>query len=166
MSTRAEGEGERLKPLAAALGRIPSGLFVITMRRGEEETGLLASWVQQCSFHPPQVSVAIRRERPVCAWLTPEASFTVNILEAGQTDMIVHFGRGIAPGEPAFDGLEVERPDGAPPVLADALAYLECRVAACFPAGDHDLYVGRVVAGRMLDDGRPMIHVRKSGLHY
>src|SRR5882672_4348244 len=32
------------KQLAAALGRIPSGLFVLTFRQGEIETGMLASW--------------------------------------------------------------------------------------------------------------------------
>jgi flavin reductase (DIM6/NTAB) family NADH-FMN oxidoreductase RutF len=159
-------EGDRHKLLAGALGRIPSGLFVVTVRRGESETGMLASWVQQCSFEPPQLSLALRRDRDVNAWLAPGAAFTINILESGQTDMIAHFGRGFAPGEPAFTGLEVERPDGAPPVLAEALAYLECRLVERHPAGDHDLCIGRVVAGRVLGEGQPMVHVRKSGFHY
>jgi flavin reductase (DIM6/NTAB) family NADH-FMN oxidoreductase RutF len=127
---------------------------------------MLASWVQQCSFDPPQVSVAVRRDREVIAWLTPGAALTVNILDATQTDMIVHFGRGFALGAPAFEGLDVERPNGAPPVLSDALAYLECRVAQRLPAGDHDLFIARVEGGRVLSEGQPMVHVRKSGLHY
>jgi flavin reductase (DIM6/NTAB) family NADH-FMN oxidoreductase RutF len=51
-------------------------------------------------------------------------------------------------------------------VLADALAYLECRVAERLPAGDHDLFIACVVEGRVLAEGQPMVHVRKSGLHY
>jgi flavin reductase (DIM6/NTAB) family NADH-FMN oxidoreductase RutF len=159
-------EAERLKPVAAAVGRIPSGLFVLTARNGSAETGMLGSWVQQCSFEPLQVSVAIRRDRDVIAWLTPDAPFTINILDDTQTDMIVHFGRGFALDEPAFAGLEVERPDGVPPVLADALAYLECRVTSRCTAGDHELFIGRVVGGRVLSEGKPMVHVRKSGHHY
>jgi flavin reductase (DIM6/NTAB) family NADH-FMN oxidoreductase RutF len=151
---------------AAALGRVPSGLFVVTVRHGRRETGMLASWVQQCSFDPPQVSVAVRRDREVIAWLTPGAALTVNVLDATQTDMIVHFGRGFPLGAPAFEGLDVERPDGAPPVLSDSLAYLECRVVERLPAGDHDLFIARVVGGRVLGEGQPMVHVRKSGLHY
>ena len=127
---------------------------------------MLASWVQQCSFDPPQVSVAVRRDREVSAWLTPGATVTINVLESGQTDMIVHFGRGFALDAPAFEGLEVERPGGAPPVLADALAYLECRVVDRLPAGDHELFIACVVDGRVLGEGQPMVHVRKSGLHY
>src|SRR5579872_5893943 len=147
-------EADNLKQLAAALGRIPSGLFVVTARSGEAETGMLGSWVQQCSFDPPQLTVALRRDRDVNAWLIPDAAFTVNILDDGQTDMVAHFGRGFALNEPAFTGLEVERPGGAPPVLAEALAYLECRVAGRYPAGDHELLVGRIVAGRVLGDGK------------
>ncbi len=159
-------ESDRARPWAGALGRVPSGLFVVTARSGEQETGMLASWVQQCSFDPPQVSVAVRRDREVVAWLTPGAALTVNVLDSTQTDMIVHFGRGFPPGAPAFVGLDVERPNGAPPVLSDALAYLECRVTDRLPAGDHDLFIARVVDGRVLSEGQPMVHIRKSGLHY
>ena len=158
---------DRLKALAAALGRVPSGLFIVTARRGEAETGLLASWVQQCSFDPPQVSLCLRRGRDLNAWLEEGAAFTLNILEDdGGTDLIVRFGRGFALDEPAFEGLEVDRPGGAAPVLREALAYLECRVVARHDAGDHQLFIGRVTTGAMLGDGKPMVHVRKSGLHY
>jgi flavin reductase (DIM6/NTAB) family NADH-FMN oxidoreductase RutF len=159
-------ETDPTKSLAAALGRVPSGLFIVTARHGAAETGMLASWVQQCSFEPPQLSMALRRERDVIAWLTPDAPFTVNILDATQTDMIVHFGKGFALNEPAFTGLDIDRPGGAPPVLQEALSYLECRVVTHHPVGDHDLIIGRVVAGRLLGDGQPMVHIRKSGLHY
>ena len=154
------------RQLAAALGRVPSGLFILTARRGNAETGMLASWVQQCSFEPPRVSVALAGAREVSAWLTEGAAFTLNILDDTQTDMIVHFGRGFALDQPAFDGLEVERLAEGGPVLSEALACLECRVVARHPAGDHDLLIAEVVRGRLLGEGQPMVHVRKSGAHY
>src|SRR5438093_11465086 len=94
------------RQLASALGRIPSGLFVVTAKRGEAETGMLASWVQQCAFEPPHLSVAIKKEREILTWLTEDSPFTVNILDESQTDMIVHFGRGFTLAEPALQGLE------------------------------------------------------------
>src|SRR5262245_49830189 len=159
-------DADRGKSLAAALGRIPSGLFVITAHNGSAETGMLASWVQQCSFEPPLISVAVKRGRGLAAWLTPGAVFAVNILDDSQTDMISHFGRGFDLGEPAFEDLEVGRSDGGNVVLEECLAYLECRVESSVASGDHDLYIGRVLGGRMLNDGQSMVHVRKSGLHY
>ena len=157
--------GDPHKSLAAALGRIASGLFIVTARKGDSTTGMLASWVQQCSFEPPQLSIALRRDRDVNDWLTPDAVFVLNILDDSQTDMIVHFGRGFALNAPAFTDLDVDR-TGNGPVLREALAFLECRVASRCSAGDHDLLIARIVGGRVLNEGHPMVHIRKNGSHY
>ena len=91
--------------LSAALGRVASGLFVLTLNRADVETGMLASWVQQCSFAPPQVTFCVQRDRAISPCLQPGAVFTLNVLDDTQTDMIVHFGRGFAQNQPAFNGL-------------------------------------------------------------
>ncbi len=161
-----DGKGDVAKELAAAVGRIPSGLFIVTARQGAAETGFLASWVQQCSFVPFQVSVAVKVGRAVTGWLTTGAPFVVNILEEDQTELIAHFGKGFALSEPAFAGLEVDMSTAGAPVLTDALAYLDCRVSGRCHAGDHELFVGEVIGGRVLNEGRPMVHVRKNGSHY
>jgi flavin reductase (DIM6/NTAB) family NADH-FMN oxidoreductase RutF len=153
-------------PLLAALGRIPSGLFVLTGRRGDAETGMLASWVQQCSFVPPLISVALRRGRVLSDWLEEGVAFTVHILPEGSKELVAHFGKGFNAGEPAFDGVEVERRDGLPPRLAVALAILDCRVIGRYVTGDHDLIVAEVVDGQVLEQARPMVHVRRNGSHY
>jgi flavin reductase (DIM6/NTAB) family NADH-FMN oxidoreductase RutF len=152
--------------LAAALGRVPSGVFILTARRGDAETGMLASWVQQCSFDPPQVTVAVQRGRYVHGLLTDGAAFVLNVVTAHEMGFVKHFGKGFGPGEPAFDGLAVERTAEGVPVLTGALAHLDCRVAGRCDAGDHELLIGRVVGGRVHADGKPMVHIRKSGLHY
>lgn len=150
----------------AALGRIPSGLFVLTASAGGRETGMLASWVQQCSFTPPRVSVAVAKERWVLGALTAGAAFTVNVLPEGEKKLVAHFGKGFAPDEPAFTNLDVTRPADGAPVLTAAHSHVACRVAAHFDAGDHVLVVGDVVGGAVHHDARPATHVRKSGAHY
>jgi flavin reductase (DIM6/NTAB) family NADH-FMN oxidoreductase RutF len=154
------------RALASALGRVPSGIFVLTVARDGIETGMLASWVQQCSFEPPQISVAIRPTREIVKLLTDGAHFTLNILESSETDMIVHFGRGFALTQDAFAGLEVRRQPPGGPILTESLGYLECAVASRVSGGDHDLFVSRVLGGELLDEGQPMVHIRKNGLHY
>ncbi|HLJ94332.1 MAG TPA: flavin reductase family protein [Gemmataceae bacterium] len=157
---------EARRELAAVLGRIPSGLFILSVRQGQAETGMLTSWVQQCGFAPPLISVALQRDRPIIAWLTQGAAFTLNILDDGQTDMVAHFGRGFTLEESAFAGLDIERPPTGGPVLRKALAYLECRVTSRCPAGDHELLLAEVLAGRVLNEGQPMVHIRRTGFHY
>ncbi len=154
------------RQLAAALGRVPSGIFVVTVTRDGLTTGMLASWVQQCSFRPPRLSVAIKPEREVVQLLPIGAAFTLNILEGSQTDIVAHFGKGFALSDDAFRGLVVDRRAAGGPVLTEALAFLDCEVVQRLAAGDHDLFVAEIRTGGVLDEGQPMVHIRKNGMHY
>ena len=151
---------------AAALGRVPSGIFILTMNLPEGSTGMLASWVQQCSFTPPIITVAVRSDRYVAERLTQETIFTLNILDKSQTNMLAHFGKGFDLGEPAFEGVELIPDCGKAPVLSETIAYLDCKVSERFQPGDHVLIAAVVEDGALLNEGEPMVHVRKSGLHY
>jgi flavin reductase (DIM6/NTAB) family NADH-FMN oxidoreductase RutF len=152
--------------LCAALGRIVSGITVLTARRGDQATGMLASWVQQCAFEPPHVSIAIKQGRPMNGWLTGNSHFVLNVLADSQKNLVAHFGRGFSLETPAFEGLELGSSPGNQPILLQALAYLECEVTSRLAVGDHDLLVGRVVAGAMQGDAGPMVHLRRSGMRY
>ncbi len=154
------------KSLAAALGRIPSGVFILTATKDAVETGMLASWVQQCSFQPPLITFVLQRNRPIADLLNPGAAFTLNVLEAAQTDMIAHFGKGFALADNAFAGLDICRTPPHGPILSEAHAYLFGKVVERKPTGDHDLYIAEVTAGSLLEDGQPMVHIRKNGFHY
>src|SRR5437870_2215415 len=112
------------KNLGAALGRIPSGVFVLTTAHDGIETGMLASWVQQCSFQPPLFTFVVQRGRPIVDLLAKTRVFTLNILEAAQTDMIAHFGKGFALTENAFQDIDVRREAPHGPILMEAHAYL------------------------------------------
>jgi flavin reductase (DIM6/NTAB) family NADH-FMN oxidoreductase RutF len=151
--------------IAGALGLIPSGLFILTAGKGDTETGMLASWVQQCAFDPPQVTVAVQRGRYIHDLLTTGAGFAINILAAGPTDLIKHFGKGFDRGQPAFEGLVLKHAEGIP-ILPAALAHLTCVVTKRCTAGDHDLIVGQITGGGVHGEGQPYVHIRKNGLRY
>ena len=155
-----------LESLAAALGRVPSGIFVLTARQGDRETGMLASWVQQCSFDPPHVSVAVRRDRFIHDLLPDGAAFVLNIVTADHTGFLKHFGKGFEADQPAFNGLATGHTSAGVVVLNEALAHLDCRVVSRCDAGDHELLIARVVGGKMHGHGAPMVHIRKNGLKY
>ena len=103
---------------------------------------------------------------PGKSMLVKDAVFTLNILEAAQTDMIAHFGKGFALADDAFVGLDIQRAVPHGPILQEAHAYLHAKVVSTIAAGDHDLFLAEVTAGCQLDDGQPMVHIRKNGFHY
>ena len=153
-------------PWSAPLGRVPSGIFILTVRHGDLETGMLASWVQQAGFEPPMVTVAVKQGRYVGQWLDAGAAFVLNLIGAGETRFLKHFGRGFEPDQPAFDGLSIARTANNVPYLTEAAGYLECQPRQHIDSGDHRIYLAEVTAGAMLNEQDPMIHVRKSGLRY
>lgn len=157
--------------VAQVLGRVPSGIFVLTV--GDDsghETGMLASWVQQASFDPPQVTVAVKRERYVNQWLKRRPFAILNLLGESEKNLLGLFGRGFKEDEPAFHGIELVRgPATGLPALSEALGYLECRAVSQLDAGDHVIHLFEIVnagAGETLHEEPPMVHVRKSGLSY
>ena len=154
------------QPLAAALGRVTSGLYVLTAGTGEAATGMLASWVAQAGFIPPAVTVAVANDRPVEALLTAGSKVVLNVLKAGDKASLVHFGKGFPPGQPAFAGVEVDRGLAPSPVLKAAAAWLAGEVTGHVNAGDHTVYVVKVTDGAVLADGDVAVHTRKTGLHY
>jgi len=77
------GAPAAVEGIATALGRIPSGLFVISWRHDGVDRTMLASWVMQAGFSPPAVSVAVAPTRELVAAIDRGIPFVVNILGVG-----------------------------------------------------------------------------------
>jgi flavin reductase (DIM6/NTAB) family NADH-FMN oxidoreductase RutF len=153
-------------PLDPALGRIPSGIYILTLRHGDDSTGMLASWAMQAGFEPPMFTVAVRLGRYVVDWIADEAEVALNIVGESQKELLGHFGRGFKPGEWAFEDVPlVERSAGAP-VLSEGVGYLDGQLRGAIDSGDHRIFLFEATAGALLGDEAPMTHVRKSGGHY
>ena len=152
--------------LSDALGRIPSGLFILTARHDGHETGMLASWVMQAGFAPPMVTVAVKQGRYVASWLEAGAPFVLNLVPQGDKALLKHFGRGFEPGEPAFEGLELVRSSDDVPILAAALGHLACRPKGYIDSGDHRVFMAEITSGSLASEAEPYVHVRENGLKY
>jgi flavin reductase (DIM6/NTAB) family NADH-FMN oxidoreductase RutF len=156
--------------IGKVLGRTPSGVFILTCTDGGgRETGMLASWVQQASFDPPMLSVAVNGKRYLNDWLAAAPRMALNLLGESHGRFLKHFGRGFEPDEPAFEGLAVTRTASGLPVLSDALGHVEGSATHIVETGDHRLYLLEITSAAAHDDlatARPMVHIRKNGFHY
>jgi flavin reductase (DIM6/NTAB) family NADH-FMN oxidoreductase RutF len=155
--------------IGRVLGRTPSGIFVLTASDGEgNETGMLVSWVQQASFEPPMVTVAVNRQRYLHDWLRSAPGLALNVVAESQTALLKHFARGFEPEQPAFEGLDVRRGATGVPVLDAALGTLESRIAGQMEAGDHVVYLLEVLHASTGEafEKEPMVHVRRNGFRY
>lgn len=155
------------KSFDPVLGRLPSGIFILTIGTGARATGMLASWVMQAGFEPPMVSMAVKLGRYVCDWVGEGQPFVLNLVGESQTNLLKHFGKGFEPGMPAFEGLSISHCARGVPVLSDAIGHMECEPVRHVDSGDHRIFLAKIVRGKLHQpDAKPMIHIRKSGANY
>ncbi len=76
------------------------------------------------------------------------------------------FVRRLPEGASPFDGIALEKTPAGSFVLAEALAWIDCRVRGEYETGDHAIVFGEVVDGALLREAEPATHVRKNGLGY
>ena len=135
----------------SALMSFPYGLYVVTVARGGEEHGMTASWVTQTAVAPPMVAVAIESSSETIEMIREARRFGVSLLSQGQRDVAAKL-----PGR--LKGIRTKpAPAAQTPVLADALGWVECRVVATLPSGDHTLVLGEVIATAVEQDGKPLM---------
>ncbi len=149
--------------IGQAIGRIPSGVFIITAQRGEQKIGMMGSWVAQAGFEPPMISVAIHPDREIYKAIEESGRFSVNVLSNENMNLMKAFSRYSPDQFNEVDHTETEH--GI--VLNEAVAVMHCTFKAKLEASEHHLFLGEVIDGAYLNhEAAPMVHLRKSGFNY
>ncbi len=143
--------------LRDVLGSFTTGVVVVTtLGEGGRPVGLTINSFNSVSLDPPLVLWSLALKAPSLVAFRAAKSFVINILGEHQEAL----GRRFAtPSDNKFADVAFEAGITGSPVLADTAAHLECRVYARHPGGDHEIYLGEVVA--LQDRGHaPLVYHR------
>lgn len=148
------------------LRHFPYGLYAVTVAHGGEEHGMTANWLTQTAFEPPMVVVAVENTSRTIGMIRDSHHFAINVLLKGQRDLAGKLGRTSEQAPHKLKGIKTKpAPVSGAPVLADCLGWVECRVVATLPAGDHTLVLGEVVAAGVEHEGEPLT-LEEAGFKY
>jgi flavin reductase (DIM6/NTAB) family NADH-FMN oxidoreductase RutF len=138
-----------------ACGRFASGVTIATVvdDRGAPH-GLTVSSFTAVSLSPPLVSICLGHAVSLIGHFRAANVFGINILEESQRALGERFARK---GHDRFQGVAWSAGETGAPLLDGALAAIECQVEQRIPAGDHDIFVGRMVASRVAE-GMPLLY--------
>ncbi len=129
------------------LRAFPYGLYAITVAHGGDEHGMTANWVTQTAFEPPMVAVAVEN-----------TSKTIGMIrDARSSEQAPQKLKGVKTKPAAVAGT---------PVLADALGWVECRLVATLPSGDHTIVLGEVVDAGLEHEGAQPLTLQEAGFKY
>ena len=138
-------EGRR--SFRSALGQFATGVAVITTRDAAGmDIGITVNSFSSLSLDPPMILWSIGHDSKSLDVFAMHSRFAVNVLARHHEDLARHFA---VSARDQFDtvpasGLPVRRGLGEIPLIGGSMCYLECRVDALLPGGDHTIVVGRV----------------------
>jgi flavin reductase (DIM6/NTAB) family NADH-FMN oxidoreductase RutF len=139
------------------MSQLVSGVTIVTVRTPSGVAlGMTASSVTSLSLDPPLLLVCVGKEAVLYEPLLHATRFGVNVLAAQQDGLARRFA---VRERQKLTEQEVRLSPGGVPILADALAQIECEHRAHFSAGDHSIVTG-TVEWSAVGEGWPLCYFR------
>jgi flavin reductase (DIM6/NTAB) family NADH-FMN oxidoreductase RutF len=135
------------------MGRFATGVALATSTFDDKPYGMTVNSVTSLSLDPPLVLISVNRENNMHKILVSSQVFALNLLTTSQEGVARRFATN---GPKDFSDLLTDVAETGAPVLKDSLAYIDCRVIQVVPGGDHDIFIGRCVAGEV-HEAEPLI---------
>ena len=146
-----------------ALKSMTYGIYVLTSFYEEEINGMIASWVSQVSYDPLLIMVAVHPNRYSHNLIAKSGYFALHVLAADQSNLLGRF-KGPDP-KAKFSSIQWQRGRTGCPILSDSMAYFECRVTAEYTPGNHTLFLGEVLAARVIGKGNVLSSLDYDGVY-
>ncbi len=140
------------------MSQFATGITIVTTRAGEEIHGLTANSFCSVSLEPPLVLVCVDKNAQSHDLIAAGRNFAVNILTADQEPLARRFATSNLAAHERFAGIQFRTELTGAPVLPESLGWLDCRLFAAYPGGDHTIYVGEVVALGLNQNTEPLLY--------
>lgn len=135
------------------LGRLPTGVTVVTAHGPGGPTGMSANSLTSVSLDPPLILLCPAKTSTTWPMIRSAGRFCVNVMASHQETLCRQFARM---NVDRFDGVAFHHRESGP-ALDEAIAWLDASVDAEHDAGDHTIVVARVRALQARSDGSPLV---------
>ncbi len=144
------------RQLREALGCFATGITIVTTRDADgHDIGLTANSFNSVSLSPPMVLWSLAKSSHSQPAFAAAEHFAVHILAVDQEPLSNLFSKS---GADKFAGLDIARGAGDVPLLKGCAARFQCRTAFRYEGGDHEIFVGEVVAFEHFDRAPLLFH--------
>ena len=149
-----------MKPveLREVMRRWASGVAILTTGNRQQQHGMTVSSFTSISVDPPLVTVTMINTTRTKQLVDRTGTFAINLLSAGQGELSERFAGHLSDHGDRFKGLKVDYQFVGIPTLADAMAWVLCRVVHTYAMPNSTLYVGEVLHALKAGDHPPLIY--------
>jgi 3-hydroxy-9,10-secoandrosta-1,3,5(10)-triene-9,17-dione monooxygenase reductase component len=139
------------------MGHLPTGVSIVTGTGSDGPSGLAVGSFMSVSLEPPLVAVCPALTSTSWPPIRATGRFCVNVLSEHQVEVARRFA---VSGGDKFADLQWRHGPSGSPILAGAVAWIDCRVASEREAGDHWLVLGEVLELDIEAEHAPLIFHR------
>ncbi len=138
---------------ASAIGQVfdlyDPPLWLVTAGDAGRRGGLIATFAVRASIVAtlPRVVLGVAKQHHTWGLIQGAGGFALHLLHPHQLDLVWRFGLATGHQVDKFAGLTAADTPGGQPLIADALAWLDCRCESRMDSGDRTIYVAEVTDG-------------------
>jgi len=138
---------------------LASGVTIVASVHEGRRSGLTATAVCSLALSPPRILASINMQGHTYGIVEQSRCMSINLLAENQQVLADHFAakRAAEDSDRFINGNWITRATGAP-ILADALAALDCRVTNIIPLDTHAILIGEVDDIVFGPQAAPLIH--------
>jgi flavin reductase (DIM6/NTAB) family NADH-FMN oxidoreductase RutF len=144
--------------LKDTLARWASGVTVVTTIHEGQFKGTTASSFSSVSIQPPLVLICLAQKLYTHTLLQATAKFAINILAEDQRYVGELFAGMHPEVQDRFSVLQVQTGETGCPLIIGSAGWLECITEQEVTAGDHTIFIGRVVAADASGSNQPLVY--------
>jgi flavin reductase (DIM6/NTAB) family NADH-FMN oxidoreductase RutF len=149
-------ESEQFK---AAVGKYPTGITVISTKYNGKPYGFTANSFASVSLEPTLISFCLNVKAGSFEAFTNSKHFVINILSSSQSEIATRFS---SHNINKFQNLDYTENEHGAPIIGNVLSFLECEKYDQIEAGDHYIFVGKVLRAVVSSLGTPLVYYAKS----
>jgi len=136
-------------------GYYPTPATIVTSKSGDRENAMAVAWHAVFSLNPPTYGVSISPKRFTYELIRESRAFAVNFMPGKEAELVAAVGGCSGRDVDKFKELGIRKVKGLVldvPVIETAYFAIECEIGMKISSGDHDWFVGNVVATHWSDE--------------
>lgn len=138
-------------------------IFIISRDKNEKPNIMPGGWSMKCSHEPPLFAVAISKEGYTHQLIRETKEFVIAVAHKGMEKYLEEFGSVHGHLRNKFEGSDIQTEKAKYvhcPLLKDATINLECSLYKEVEAGDHLIFIGKVLTSYVNPGKKIMVSMK------
>lgn len=124
---------------------MPAGLYLLGSAVGGRRNLMTLNWATQVAVEPKLMAVSVEKSAVTHGLISDGGVFSLSLLRREDRGIVRRFAKPAMDEGDMLSGVPVRSGRTGAPILAEALAWLDCEVRQTVPATSHSLFIGEIV---------------------